>query len=113
MLKIVVKCFKSVPVILLVLLTEGQTAHVTGTDLTITVRSVEDFTSEGCLRGPIGCVDSVQLEITHVNLSEQIILSAAQTEMQRDQGINRTKIFDHQITLVTLKNKQVVLDIDN
>ena len=65
--------------------------------------SIRDFTSQGCLGGPIGCLDTVQLEITRGNLSQQITLSAARTEIQRDQGVNRTKVFDHEITSVTLK----------
>jgi hypothetical protein len=104
---------QSLPVLLLALLAEGQTVQVAGTDLTIAVGSVRDFTSQGCLGGPIGCLDTVQLEVTRGNLSQHITLSAAHTEIQRDQGVNRTKVFDHEITLVTLKNKQVVLNIDN
>jgi hypothetical protein len=96
-----------------VLLAEGQTIQVPGTDLTIIATSVRDFTSEGCLRGPIGCLDTVQLKITRDNISQQITLSAVQTEIQKSQEINRTKVFDHEITLVNLKNKQVVLDITN
>ena len=101
---------RSLPVLLLLLLAEGQTAQP-GTDLTITVRSVRDSTPQGCLGGPIGCPDNVQLEITRSNLSQQVSLFAAHTEIQRDQGVNRTEVFGHEITLVTLKNKQVVLDI--
>jgi hypothetical protein len=101
------------PVFMLVLLAEGQTVQLTGTDLTITVRSVRDFTSEGCLRGPIGCLDNVQLEITSGNLSQQITLSTAHTEIQGDQRVNRTNVFGHEITLVALKKQQVVLDIAN
>jgi hypothetical protein len=101
------------PVLMLVLLAEGQTVQVTGTDLTITVRSVSDFTSEGCLGGPVGCLDNVQLEITGGTLSQQITLSAAHTEVQRDQGVNRTNVFGHEITLIALKKQQVVLDIAN
>ena len=110
----VINCLnRSLPVLLLALLAEGQTVQVAGTDLTITVGSVGDFTSRGCLGGPIGCLDTVQLEVTRGNVSQHITLSAAHTEIQRDQGVNRTKVFDHEITLVTLKNKQVVLNIDN
>jgi hypothetical protein len=112
--KIVIRCLKqSFPMLLLVLLAEGQTVQVTGTDLTITARSAGDFTSEGCLGGPIGCPDNVQLEITRSNLSRQIILSAAHTKIQRDQGVNRTKVFGHEITLISLKNKQIILNVDN
>jgi hypothetical protein len=95
------------------LLAEGQTVQVAGTDLTIAVASVGDFTSQGCLGGPVGCLDTVQLEVTRGNLSQHITLSAAHTEIQRDQGVNHTKVFGHEITLATLKNKQVVLNIGN
>jgi len=61
----------------------------------------------------MGCLDTVQLEVTRGNVSQHLTLSAVHTEIQRDQGVNRTKVFDHEITLVTLKNKQVVLNIDN
>jgi len=114
--KTVVRCLKrSLPVLLymIVLLAEGQTVQVPGTDLTITATSVRDLTSEGCLGGPMGCLDTVQLKIARDNLDQQITLSAAQTEIQRSQEINRTKVFGHEITLVSLKNKQVVLDIAN
>jgi hypothetical protein len=94
-----------------VLLVEGQTVQVPGTDLTISATSVRDFTSEGCLRGPIGCLDTVQLKITRNNLNRQITLSAAQTEIQRSQEINRTNLFGYEITLINVKDKRVVLDI--
>jgi luciferase-like monooxygenase len=103
----------SLPVLFLVLLAEGQTVQVPGTDLTVTVRSVRDLTSEGCLGGPIGCLDTVRLEITRGNLSQQITLSAARNEIQRDQGVSRTTVFGHEITLAALKHQRVVLDIAN
>jgi hypothetical protein len=108
----VIICLKqSLPALLLISLAEAQTAQVPGTGLTITVESVRDSTSQGCLGGPIGCPDNVQLQITRGNLRQQVTLSAAHTEGQRDQGVNRTKVFGHEITLVTLQNKQVVLDV--
>ena len=110
----VINCLnQSLPVLLLALLAEGQTVQVAGTDLTIAVGSVGDFTSKGCLGGLMGCLDTVQLEVTRGNVSQHLTLSAVHTEIQRDQGVNRTKVFDHEITLVTLKNNQVVLNIDN
>ncbi len=95
------------------LLAEGQTAQVPGTDVTITVGLVRDSTSQGCLGGPIGCLDTVQLEIASSNLRQQITLSAAHTEIQRDQGVSQTKVFGHEITLVAVNKKQVVLDFGN
>ena len=92
----------------IVVLVEGQTVQVPGTDLTISAASVRDFTSEGCWRGPIGCFDTVQLTVTRSNVSRQITLSAAQTEIQRRQEINRTNLFGYDITLINLKDKRVV-----
>ena len=77
------------------------------------VMDVNDFTSEGCLRGPIGCFDNVQLEITRSNLSQQIALAAPHTELQSAKRIDRVNVFGHEITLVSLKNKQVVLNVNN
>ena len=91
----------------------GFAAQVTGTGLTITVESVRDFTSQGFLAGPIGCPDNVQLQITRSNVRQQVTLFAAHTEVQRNQEVNRTKVFDYNITLVTLNNKQVIIDVTN
>jgi len=108
------RCLKQLfQVLLLVLLTEGQTVQVTGTDLTITVRSVRDVTVEGCLGGPVGCQDQVHLEVKQGNVIQQIILYAAQTEIQKEQRVNQSNTFSHEITLVTLQKKQVVLNITN
>jgi len=63
------------------------------------------------LGGPIGCRDHVQLEVTQANISQQIILYAAQTEIQREQRVNRTNVSGYEITLITLQKKQVVLNI--
>ena len=113
MFKTGISCLKRwFPVLLLVVLTEGQTVQVTGTDLTITVRSVKDFTSEGCLRGPIGCFDNVQLEITRGNLNQQIVLAAPHTELQSAKRVDRANVFGHEITLVSFKNNQVVLYVN-
>jgi hypothetical protein len=110
----VIICLKqSLPALVLISLAEGQTAQVPGTGLTITVESVRDSTSQGCLGGPIGCPDNVQLQITRGDVRQQVTLSAAHTEVQRNQEVNRTKVFDYNITLVTLKNTQVVLDVAN
>ena len=102
MARTVERCLEqSLPVLLLVLLAEGQTVQVPGTDLTITATSIRDLASEGCLGGPVGCLDTVQLKITRDNLDQKITLSVAQTEIHRSREINRTKVFDHQITFGT------------
>jgi len=104
---------KFLEIILLVLLTEGQVTGIKGTDLTIIVRPAKDFTSEGCLGGPVGCEDYVELEVVHRRERQQIILHRAQTEFQKQHGVDRTNLFDYDITLIALERKQVVLRIGN
>ena len=56
--------------VLVVTLTQGQTVDVPGTDLTIAVGQVTDFTSQGCLGGPLGCphhaVDTRAFGLVHL-----------------------------------------------
>ncbi len=99
-------------VIVLVLLTEGQIARIAGTDLTITVSTISESTSKGCLGGPLGCPDYAQFKVTRGQASQQITLYAAQTEAQRMGGIHRTNLFGYTLTLITLQQKQVVLDVE-
>ena len=92
-------------------LKEGETAAVPGTDLTIEARKVSDFTSQGCLGGPIGCPDQVQLEITRGKESKTIVLYVAHSQSQREQGVNEADIFGYKVLLTTLKGKQITLII--
>lgn len=93
-------------------LKEGQISKIPGTDLTIDVRRVRDFTSEGCLGGPVGCPDQVELEVTQGKESRQFILYVAQTPFQREQGVNQTKVFGYKITLSGLHGKQIALNME-
>jgi hypothetical protein len=95
------------------LLTEGEVTKIAGTDLTIAVKAVKDFSSEGCLGGPVGCKNYVELEVAHRKERQQIILYAAQTEFQKQQGVNRTNLFGYEIGLIALQKKQVVLNVTN
>ena len=104
---------KFLPLLLLVLLTEGEVTKIAGTDLTIAVKTVKDFTSQGCLGGPVGCQDHVELEVAHRKESRQITLYVAQTEFQKDQGVHRTSVFGYEIMLIALQRKQVVLNVGN
>jgi len=93
-------------------LNEGQIATVSGTDLTIEVKKVVDFTSTGCLGGPVGCPDHVQLQVTLGKESKEIVLHIAHTGVQREQRINRADIFGYRIDLIALKDKQGILSIE-
>lgn len=53
-------------------LKEGDIARIPGTDLTIEAKKVVGLTPEGCLGGPVGCPDQVQLTVTRGKESEEI-----------------------------------------
>lgn len=93
-------------------LKEGQIAKISGTDLTIEVKKVTDFTSEGCLGGAVGCSDHVQLQVTLGKESREITLYFAHTGVQKEQGINRADIFGYRIVLMALKGKEAIFSIE-
>jgi len=93
-------------------LNEGQIVQVPGTDLTIEATKVSNFTSEGCLGGPVGCPDQVHLKVTHNKQSDEIILYFAHTQFQTDQGVNRSQVFGYTIALTRLDGKQLTLSIE-
>jgi hypothetical protein len=92
-------------------LKQGQIAKVPEMDLTIEVREVRDFTSEGCLGGPVGCPDHVKLELAHRSERQQVILYVAHTQFQREQGIHQARIFGSAIALTGLRGQQITLSI--
>jgi hypothetical protein len=98
--------------VLAVTLTEEQTVDVPGTDLTIAVRRVRDFTSQGCLGGPVGCPDHVELEVMRGEESQPIRLYVAHTEAQRTLGIQQASVFGYHIALTALHGRQVTLSIE-
>jgi len=73
---------------------------------------VKDFTSQGCLGGPVGCPDHVELEVMRGEESQQIRLYVAHTEAQRTQEIQQANVFGHHITLTALHGQQVTLRIE-
>ena len=98
--------------VLAVTLIEEQKVDVHGTDLTIAVRRVRDFTSQGCLGGPVGCPDHVELEVTHGGESQQLSLYVAHTEAQRTQGLQQISVFGYHIALTAIHGRQVTLSIE-
>ena len=93
-------------------LTQGELARITGTDLMIAVRTVRDFTAEGCIGGPVGCPDHVELEVTHGKASQPVTLYVAHTQFQREQGIDQAHVFGYTITLTALHRQYVTLRVE-
>ena len=94
-------------------LKEGQISKIPGTDLTIDVRRVRDFTSEGCLGGPVGCPDQVQLAVIEGKEKKEITLYVAHAQSQKEQRVNQAHLFGHKIELVSLKGVEITLSIES
>jgi hypothetical protein len=93
-------------------LREGQTARVPGTDLTIRVVKVTDFTARGCEGGPRGCPDQVDLNVSRGKNRQTASLYAAHTQRQLEQGINKRSLFGYDIILATIREKTVTLIVE-
>jgi len=95
-------------------LSEGQSIGFSQLGLRVEATKVSDFTSEGCLGGPIGCPDSIQLSITRdaQSAGQQVTLQVAHTGDQDARGINQADAFEYRITLMGMQNAVATLLID-
>ncbi len=92
-------------------LKEGDVASVVGTALTIEVKKVADFTAHGCLGGPVGCNDHVQLEVRRDLETQEVVLVRAHTAVQEAQHVDQAQVFGYRIELMSLHEKAVTLRI--
>jgi hypothetical protein len=93
-------------------LREGQTTAVPGTDLTIRVVKVTDFTSHGCEGGPRGCPDHVDLNVSRGKNQQTASLYAAHTGAQLERGANKKNVFGYDIILTVIREKTVTLIVE-
>jgi len=84
-------------------LEEGRRAVVSGTDLTIEVAAVRNLTAQGCLGGPTGCPDSVEIVVARGQESQRVVLHLPRTSGGIAQGVNRVRLFGYTITLVGIE----------
>jgi len=108
---------------LVVSLRDGQTVTIAGTGLTITASKVTDFSSTGCLGGPIGCRDQVELEVTRGAEIRRITLyrrhapveklaESGVRPLQERLGGRQALLFGYTITLTALQAKQVTVRVE-
>jgi hypothetical protein len=108
---------------LVVSLRAGQSATIAGTGLTITALKVTDFSSTGCLGGPIGCRDQAELEVTRGGESRQITLSRLHAPLEKlaERGVQpfperlgsrHAELFGYMITLTALHATQVTVRVE-
>jgi hypothetical protein len=93
-------------------LSQGKSFEVAGIGLKVEATKVRDLTSEGCLGGPKGCPDSVDLNIAHGTESRQLTLQVAHTLAQKAQGIHQARAFGYRVTLKALRHGLATLRID-
>ncbi len=92
-------------------LKEGQIFRLPDTEVVIQVKQVRDFTSNGCLGGPVGCPDQTRLKITCAKVAQEFVLYVAHTLAQQGRGINRTNFFGYEFRLTALKLRQITLAV--
>lgn len=92
--------------------TEGQQVDVPGTELTVAVKAVRDFTSEGCLGGPVGCRDHAEVEVTRGGNSQAVVLYVARTDAERTRGVEQARVFGYRIVLTALHGKRITLSVE-
>src|SRR5574341_1382928 len=78
-------------------LKQGSRATFPGTDVKIEVKEVNDFTSKGCLGGPLGCPDQVRLGVSRGSQTQEVVLRRVQTPAQRTEGVDQARIFGYRI----------------
>ncbi len=95
-------------------LSEGHSIELSRLSLRVEATKVLDVTSQGCLGGPSGCQDYIELLITRdsSSRSQLITLHVAHTEGQAAEGINQGDAFEYRITLKDMRNAVATLLID-
>jgi len=91
---------------------EGQRVDVPGTELTVAVKAVKDFTSEGCLGGPVGCRDHAEMEVTRGGDSQAVVLYVPRTDAERTRGVAEARVFGYRLILTALHGKRITLSVE-
>lgn len=93
-------------------LIEGQNTKVLGTDIFIQAVKVDDLTGRGCLGGPLGCADRVELEVSRRLVRENIILLSPKTAGVRSAGNDKAIAFGYTISLLRIDNKKITVRVE-
>jgi len=92
-------------------LEKGRRAVVSGTDLAIDVAAVQNLTAQGCLGGPIGCRDSVEIVVARGQESQRVALHLPRTPDEIAHGVNRVRLFGYVITLVGIEASRARFEV--
>jgi hypothetical protein len=93
-------------------ISEGRTAQFPAIALTVEALRVRDSTSLGCLGGPAGCRDGVDLNVARGTATRQLSLQVAHTKDQAAEGINRGETLGYRFTLTAMQGAVATLVVD-
>jgi hypothetical protein len=86
----------------------GQPRAVAGTDLTITLESVVDLGSKGCLGGPLGCPSRARLRVAQGESERQLVVSSGATAQSR----RAATAFGYRVSLVRAQGDTATLRVE-
>ena len=87
----------------------GQPRAVAGTDLTITLESVVDLASKGCLGGPLGCPSRARLRVAQGESERQLVVSSGATAQSRRRAATA---FGYRVSLVRAQGDTATLRVE-
>lgn len=91
---------------------EGQNSKVLGTDIFIKAVKVDDLTGRGCLGGPLGCADKVDLEVSRHLVRKNITLYSPKSSGVHEAGKDKAVAFEYTISLLSIKDKKVTVRVE-
>jgi hypothetical protein len=79
--------------------------------LGVTVTSIDARTSSGCLGGPRGCTDAVDVRVTLESQEEVVRLRAPRTASEREARVDQARVFERVLALKELRPDRVPLTL--
>jgi hypothetical protein len=91
---------------------EKQSVQLAGTNITLTIEFVQDMTSAGCVGSPSSCVDKVDISMKKDFDYEVGTLYSPATIGVVAQNKNQATLFGYKVTLLSMKQKSVILRVE-
>jgi hypothetical protein len=92
---------------------ENQSVQLVGTDITLTIEFVQDMTSAGCVGSPSSCVDKVDISMKKDFDVKFGTMYSPSTVGVVAGGTNQTTLFGYKVTLLSMKQKSVILRVES
>ena len=93
-------------------LVEGQSSKVLGTDMFIKALNVDDLTGRGCLGGPLGCADRVEVEVSRYFIRQTFNLLSPKQGGVSQAGKDKATAFGYTFSLIRINDKSVTIRVE-